>query len=63
MENSKKGLKGLKVGTWIKIAVCVVFVAYVVLILLRKKYKMPVIDIQGKKDNNSSGFKICFREY
>jgi len=36
MEKSKER-KGLKVGTWIKIAVCVVFVAYVVLILLRKK--------------------------
>ena len=39
MEKSEqKGLKGIKVGTWIKIAVCVVFVAYVVFILLRKKF-------------------------
>lgn len=27
------------------------------IIFLRKKYKMPVIDIYGKKDNNSSDSK------
>ena len=27
------------------------------IIFLRKKYKMPVIDIYGKKDNSSNDFK------
>ena len=31
-------------------------------ILLRKKYKMPVISICGKKDNNPSDFKAVTRE-
>ena len=32
------------------------------IILLRKKYKMPVISIYGKKDNNSSNKKTITRE-
>ena len=28
------------------------------IILLRKKYKTPVIDIYGKKDNNSSDWEV-----
>ncbi len=31
------------------------------IIILRKKYKMPIISIYGKKDNNSSGFKAVTR--
>jgi len=38
MEKSKKfSLKDLKVSTWVKIGICVAFLAYVILILLRTK--------------------------
>ena len=32
------------------------------IILLRKKYKIPVISIYGKKDNNSATIKAVTRE-
>ena len=31
------------------------------IILLRKKYKMPVIDIYGKKDNNSHHYQSGYQ--